>query len=95
MEDFDKLLKLDNTLSQVRLIMLEIRSRITDPVIINDQEVKSLYLNIVTEKYDTIELIHGKEFMDALIKIYEEVELYESCAEMLAQSNQLAKLRKC
>jgi len=81
-------------LSKIRILMLEIRHRIDSTVVINDSEVKSLYLNIVTEKYDTIELIHGKEFMNALIKIYEEVELYEDCAEMLAQSNQLAKLRK-
>lgn len=95
MVDFDKLLKLNNKLSQVRILMLEIRHRIDSPVIINDNEVKSLYLNLITEKYDTIELIHGKEFMDTLIKIYEEMELYENCAEMLVQSNQLAKLRKC
>ena len=74
--------------------MLEIRSRIDDKVVINDSEVRSLYFNLITEQYVTIELIHGSKFMDALIKIYEEVELYETCARIVKQRKELADLKK-
>lgn len=69
--------------------MLEIRDRISEHVIINEQEVKSLHFHLLVKRYDTIEMIHGKEFMRALIKLYEECELYEECAEMLRQSKNI------
>jgi len=73
-------------LTQVRILMLEIRSRIDQHVTINDSIVKSLCLHLKTRKYDTIKLIHGDEFMRALIQLYEESELYEECAEMIRQT---------
>jgi len=71
-----------NKLSKIRILMLEIRDRIDVPVTINESEVKSLYLNLITENYKTIRIVHGQEFMNALIDIYAEVELYETCADM-------------
>lgn len=72
--------------------MLEIRSRISEHVMINDQLVKSLHFHLLVKRYDTIEMIHGKEFMCALIKLYEEYELYEECAEMLRQSKTISDI---
>jgi len=62
--------------------MLEIRDRIDVPVTINESEAESLYINLITENYMTIRMVHGQEFMNALIDIYAEVELYETCADM-------------
>jgi hypothetical protein len=81
-----------NELSYTRILLLEIRDRITDHVVINDLIVKSLHLHLQTKRYDTIEMVYGKEFMDALIKIHEEYELYEECAEMVKQINNIPNI---
>lgn len=74
--------------------MLEIRARIEVPVDITESSVKSLYLNLVTENYSTIRIIHGPEFMKALIDYYSDLELYETCAEMHRQSVEVDQLEK-
>jgi len=61
-------------------MMLEIRHRIDEPVEINESTVKSLYLNLLTENYETIMMYHGESFTTELMEIYVECELYETCA---------------
>lgn len=63
-------------------MMLEIRERINDVVEINESTVRSLYLNLITENYDTIMMYHGEEFTTAVMELYAECELYETCALM-------------
>jgi len=69
----------DNGLSMIRIMMLEIRSRIEEPVEINESTVKSLYLNLLTENYDTIMMYHGEAFTTGIMELYAECELYEKC----------------
>ena len=81
-----------NELTHTRILLLEIRDRISEHVTINDPIVKSLHFHLCVKRYDTIEMIHGKEFMCALIKLYEECELYEECAEMIRQSKAISDI---
>ncbi len=74
--------------------MLEIRAKIDVPVKITESTVKSLHINMVTENYGTIRIIHGQEFMKALIDYYSDLELYETCAKMHSQSIEVDKLEK-
>ena len=69
----------DNTLSMIRVMMLEIRNNIEEPVEINESTVKSLYLNLLTENYDTIMMYHGEAFTTVIMELYAECELYEKC----------------
>jgi hypothetical protein len=69
----------DNGLSMIRIMMLEIRNRIDEPVEINESTVKSLYLNLLTENYDTIMMYHGESFTTAIMELYADCELYEKC----------------
>lgn len=69
-----------NHLTNIRIMMLEVRSRIKGKVEINESTVRSLYLNLITENYETITMYHGEEFADAIMEIYSECELYETCA---------------
>jgi hypothetical protein len=66
-------------LTKIRMLMLEIRHRIDEPVEINDSTVKSLYLNLLTGNYDTIMMYHGESFITAIMEFYAECELYEKC----------------
>ncbi len=68
-----------NGLSMIRIMMLEIRNRIDEPVEINESTVKSLYLNLLTENYDTIMMYHGEAFTTVIMELYAECELYEKC----------------
>jgi len=70
----------DNTLSMIRVMMLEIRNNIEEPVEINESTVKSLYLNLLTENYDTIMMYHGEAFTTGIMELYADCELYEKCA---------------
>ena len=74
----------DNDASMIRIMMLEIRNRIDEPVEINESTVKSLYLNLLTENYDTIMMYHGEEFTTAIMKLYADCELYEKCTKIKA-----------
>jgi hypothetical protein len=74
----------DHSLSMIRIMMLEIRDRIDEPVEINESTVKSLYINLLTENYDTIMMYHGECFTTAIMKLYAECELYEKCAKIKA-----------
>jgi hypothetical protein len=69
----------DNSLSMIRVMMLEIRHRIDVPVEINESTVKSLYLNLLTGNYETIMMYHGEEFTTELMELYAKCELYEKC----------------
>jgi len=68
------------TLTKIRIMMLEIRSRINGKVEINESTVRSLHFNLITENYETIRMYHGDEFTTALMEIYSECEMYETCA---------------
>jgi hypothetical protein len=70
----------DNGLSIIRIMMLEIRHRINVPVEINESTVKSLYLNLLTQHYETIVMYHGEEFTTGVMELYAECGLYEKCA---------------
>jgi len=74
----------DNTLSMIRVMMLEIRNRIDEPVEINESTVKSLYLNLLTANYDTIMMYHGESFTTAIMELYADCELYEKCTKIKA-----------
>jgi len=74
----------DNTLSIIRVMMLEIRNRIDEPVEINESTVKSLYLNLLTANYDTIMMYHGESFTTAIMELYADCELYEKCTKIKA-----------
>jgi len=69
----------DHSLSMIRIMMLEIRNRIDEPVEINESTVKSLYLNLLTENYDTIIMYHGEAFTTVIMELYADCELYEKC----------------
>jgi len=69
-----------NGSSMIRVMMLEIRNRIDEPVEINESTVKSLYLNLLTENYHTIMMYHGELFTTTLMELFSECELYEKCA---------------
>ena len=71
-----------NGSSMIRVMMLEIRNRIDEPVEINESTVKSLYLNLLTENYDTIMMYHGEAFTTEIMKLYAECELYEKCNQI-------------
>ena len=79
-------------LIQIRLMMLVIKERITSEVEINDSTVSSLALNLISGKYDTIVMYHGQEFAEALLKIYEDCELYETCAYIKEDIENVNKL---
>ena len=79
-------------LTQIRLMMLVIRERIASKVEINDSTVSSLALNLISGKYDTIVMYHGQEFAEALLKIYEDCELYETCAYIKEDIENVNKL---
>ena len=70
------------SLTRIRIMMLEIRNSIDVPVEINEEVVRSLYVNLLSGNYDTIMMYHGEEFTTALMKLYEEVEAYEVCAAL-------------
>jgi len=74
----------DNTLSIIRVMMLEIRNRIDEPVEINESTVNSLYLNLLTANYDTIMMYHGESFTTAIMELYADCELYEKCTKIKA-----------
>jgi len=74
----------DNTISMIRVMMLEIRNRIDEPVEINESTVKSLYLNLLTANYDTIMMYHGESFTTAIMELYADCELYEKCTKIKA-----------
>ena len=63
----------------VRIMMLEIRNRIDEYVEINESTVKSLYLNLLTDNYGTIMMYHGEDFINQILAMFEECELYETC----------------
>jgi hypothetical protein len=84
----------DNGLTMIRIMMLEIRNRIDKPVEINNSTVKSLYLNLLTENYDTIMMYHGEEFTTAIMEIYAECELYEKCVMIKGGIKDVNKLIK-
>jgi hypothetical protein len=68
-----------NGLSRIRILMLEIRHRIDEPVEINESTVRSLYLNLLTENYETIAMYHGEAFTTVIMELYADCELYEKC----------------
>ena len=70
------------SLLHIRIMMLEIRNRIDVPVEINEEVVRSLYVNLLSGNYDTIMMYHGEEFTTALMMLYAEVEAYEVCAAL-------------
>jgi|TARA_R110000782_G_scaffold66268_1_gene134483 hypothetical protein len=71
--------EIKNHLTIVRIMMLEVRDRIGGKVEINESTVRSLYLNLITENYETITMYHGEEFATEIMGIYSECELYETC----------------
>jgi len=71
-----------NSLTMIRVMMLEIRTRIDEPVEINESTVKSLYLNLLTENYETIMMYHGESFTTTILDLYAECELYEECVKI-------------
>ena len=79
-------------LTQIRLMMLVIKGRIASKVEINYSTVSSLALNLINGKYDTIVMYHGQEFAEALLKIYEDCELYETCAYIKEDIENVNKL---
>jgi len=79
-------------LTHIRVMMLEIRERINDVVEINESTVRSLYLNLITENYDTIMMYHGEEFTTAVMELYAECELYETCTLMRDKIGDVKKL---
>tara|TARA_R110002074_G_scaffold115453_10_gene246394 strand:- start:1851 stop:2144 length:294 start_codon:yes stop_codon:yes gene_type:complete len=89
--------EIENPLTIVRIMMLEVRDRIGGKVEINESTVRSLYLNLIAENYETITMYHGEEFATTIMGIYSECELYETCAlirDSIANVRQLEDLIK-
>jgi len=82
----------EDGLSMIRIMMLEIRDSIYEPVEINESTVKSLYLNLLTENYDTIMMYHGEAFTTGIMELYAECELYEKCTKIKAGINSVNDL---
>ena len=84
-------------LTLIRIMMLEIRERINNAVEINDSTVRSLYLNLITENYETIMMYHGEQFTTAIMEMYAEVEVYETSAavrDAIRNVKELIKITK-
>jgi hypothetical protein len=88
LKDIDK-----SNLSIIRIMMLEIRNRIDEPVEINESTVKSLYLNLITKNYGTIMMYHGEAFIASIMELYAEYELYEICAIIKSSINNVNKIK--
>lgn len=71
----------------VRILIYEIRDRYPDVVnfIVTPQDVKSILLYLITKKYDTIMYLYGYKFLIGILKMYEEYENFEECAEIIKQ----------
>ena len=74
--------------------MLAIREQISDEVEINNATVCSLYFNLLVGGYDTIMMYHGDQFTTALMELYADCELYETCARMRDEIKYVNELTK-
>ena len=71
----------------VRILVYEIRLRNPKAVkfIVNTSTVKSILLHLKTQKFDVLMYLYGHPFVIELLKILEEYEEYEMCAEIKRQ----------
>lgn len=71
----------------VRMMIYEIRARNPDAVrfAVTPGDVRSILLCMATERYDTVMYAYGHAFLLEVLRLHEECERYDACAEMKRQ----------
>jgi len=75
----------DETL--IRIMVYEIREKHPDAVRFNPtpKDIKSILLYMQTRKYDKIMYMYGYKFLLKILELFEDVENYEECFQIVEQ----------
>ena len=71
----------------VRILVYEIRLRNPNAVkfVPNTSAIKSILFHIKVRRFDTLMLLYSHAFVIELLKLYEEMEIFEVCAAIKTQ----------